>query len=563
MLQIPGGDAEEYWNWSGRIADGDWISSTPFLSAPLYPYVLALLRAGGGGLLAAYLMQVLLRSLTAFLLYRAATQRFGHPGYGLASALLFLLLVEPAFYASRLLNCEIQLALLAGLLLACPLDAAQRTRGRLAATGLLLGLNVLANPSMLLLLPALPLWLGWRPRRGLEQTGLVAACALLMIAPATLHNYLATRATQGGAELILVSAQSGITYAHGNGPGAIGVYYGLPGVSQLRLVQNQEAYAAAAAATGRPGWKSADRYFRGQAVDWLLANPAAAVELHLRKLAYLFVGQDYGDLYNVSLEARDAALPNTVPPHSRVQTGWILPAALAGALIFLRRRGRAAAPDAALLLLPCLIVILFWFSPRYRMPLIPAACLLAPFGLVQIARLANRRMALAGLAVLILIPAAGRAAAATSGFDNAERYRPEYEYHLGHQLWKWRRHEAAIERLTRALAAGFEPATVLETRGRSFMDLGDAAARANQKEEALRNYRASLADFSRCLELDPLQLDVWITRGNLLNGLGQREQARRDLEEAARLADARQDSALAAQIRARIAHLDAAPPPRQ
>jgi tetratricopeptide (TPR) repeat protein len=563
LLQIPGGDAEEYWNWSARIASGDWISSTPFLSAPLYPYALALLRAGGGGLLAVYLVQALLRSLTAYLLYRAAARRFGHPGYGLASALLFLLLLEPAFYASRVLNCEIQLALLAGLLLVCPLDAAQRSRGRLIGTGILLGLNVLANPSMLLLLPALPLWLGWRPRQGLGQAGLVAACALLAIAPATLHNFLATRQSEAGPELILVSAQSGITYAHGNGPGAIGVYHGLPGVSQLRLIQNQEAYAAAQAATGRPGWKSADRYFRGQAVDWLLANPAAAFELHLRKLAYLFVGQDYGDLYNISLEAADADLPRTVPPTSFVQTGWILPAALAGAVFLLLRRGRAAAPDVALLVLPCLIVILFWFSPRYRMPLIPAACLLAPFGAVQLARLVQRPLAVAGLAVLLLIPIAGRAAAASSGFDNAERYRPEYEYHLGHQLHQWRRHEAAIARLTQSLEAGFEPATVLETRGRARMDLGLSCEQAGQTKDAARNYQEGLADFGRCLELDPQQLDVWVTRGNLLRKLGQTEKARRDLQEAVRLAEARGDAALAASLRARIASLDAPIPARQ
>lgn len=555
LLQMPEGDALEYWEWSQRIADGELVGDTPFLSAPLYPFFLSLVRAAGGGLPTVFVIQALLRSLTAFLLFRAAARRFGHPGYGLAAALLFLLLLEPAFYSSRILNCGLQLALLAGLLAACPVNEAERTRRRLAAVGLLLGLNVLANPSMLLLLPLLPLWLGWRSRREWGQSALVAGLALLTLAPATLHNHLATRGARGGAEFILVSAQSGVTYAHGNGPGALGVYRALPGVSQARALQNQEAYEAAFQATGVAGWKATDRYFRGQATDWLRAHPDEALRLHLRKLAFLFFGQDYGDLYNVSLERQDAALPRTTPPQILLQTGWLLPAALAGAAFLLRARGRQAGPELALLLLPCLVVLLFWFSPRYRMPLIPAACLLAPYGIARLAALSSRPLAIAGLLTLLLVPAVGRAATLGSGLDDAERYRPEYEYHLGHQLYEWRRPAEAIPRLSAALAAGFEPATVHETLGRARMDLGLQREQAGDAAGAAVAYGEALANFRSCLELDPQQLDVWVTRGNLLDKLGDRNEARRHLQEAERLARERGDTRLVELLRARMAQI--------
>jgi len=562
LLQEPEGDAAEYWDWSERIAAGDLVGDTPFLSAPLYPYFLSLARAAGGGLPAVFVIQALLRSLTAFLLFRAASRRFGHPGYGLAAALLFLLLLEPAFYSSRILNCGLQLALLAGLLAACPLGDAERTPRRLAGVGLLLGLNVLANPSMLLLLPALPLWLGWRSRLDWGRSALVAGLALLTVAPATLHNHLATRGARGGAEFILVSAQSGVTYAHGNGPGALGVYRGLPGVSQARALQNQEAYEAAFRATGVAGWKATDRYFRGQATDWLRANPGAALQLHLRKLAFLFFGQDYGDLYNVSLERRDAALPRTTPPQILLQTGWLLPAAFAGALFLLRARGRQAWPEIALLLLPCLVVILFWYSPRYRMPLIPAACLLAPYGVARLAALRSRPLAVAGILALALVPAVGRAATRSSGLDDAERYRPEYEYHLGHQLYEWQRHAAAIPRLQAALAAGFEPATVHETLGRAQMELGRERGKAGDAQAAAELYGAALASFRSCLDLDPQQLDVWVTRGMLLERLGERDKALRHLEEAERLARERGDAATAESLRGLIERIGAGAPAR-
>ena len=37
-------DARSYWEWSDRIAAGDWLGDTVFYQAPLYPYFLALLK---------------------------------------------------------------------------------------------------------------------------------------------------------------------------------------------------------------------------------------------------------------------------------------------------------------------------------------------------------------------------------------------------------------------------------------------------------------------------------------------------------------------------------------
>ena len=54
FLTRPIGDALEYWEWAGRIADGRLIGETPFLSAPLYPYFLGLLRALGAELPAVF-----------------------------------------------------------------------------------------------------------------------------------------------------------------------------------------------------------------------------------------------------------------------------------------------------------------------------------------------------------------------------------------------------------------------------------------------------------------------------------------------------------------------------
>lgn len=504
------GDALEYWEWAGRIAAGDFVEPTPFLSAPLYPWLLGLARALGAGLPAVFTLQILLRAGAAVLLYRAAARAGGGPPSGLAAAALLLALSEPAFHATRVVAVSLQLFLIAWLLDRWSSLGARRGAGALVGLGALIGANLLANPPMLLVLGALPLAFGWRCAAAWRASGLVAAGCALAVAPATLHNALATRGSPGGTEFILVSAQSGVTYAHGNGPGAIGVYRALPGVAQDRRRQNLEAYALAARATGSPGWGATSSFFRRQATDWLLAHPDEAALLYLRKAGFLLFDHDYGDLYQPTLENDDPDWPRPVPlPFGALPIPWLLPAAAVGAAWLACRRGREAVPALALLLIPCAVVLIFWYSPRYRMPLAAPACLLAVLGL-RAAWAAPPRARLAWLAVIALIPVAGGAVLRSSGLAGVERYRPEYAYHAGYLLHEDGRHAEAALRFEQALALGYAPAPAAEMLGRAraaaaglLYAEGDAAA----AEAALR---AAAEAFDLALGHEPERLDALV-----------------------------------------------------
>lgn len=534
FLTGPIGDALEYWEWAGRIADCHLIGETPFLSAPLYPYFLGLLRALGADLPAVFVVQGLLRVATALLLFRIGARESGRASLGLAAAALFLLLAEPAFFTTRLVASTLQLCLLAWLLDATLRLGERRGIGRLLGLGALLGANVLANPPMLLFACALPLWFGARARAAWRASALVAAGALLAIAPATLHNALATQGSPGGTEFILVSAQSGITYAHGHGPGALGVYRAIPGVSQDRQRQNLEAYALAARATGAPGWQRTDAYFRAQGTDWVRAHPDEAALLHLRKLGFLCFGQDYGDLYNVTLENDDPALPRPVPwPFGSLPTPWLLPAAGVGAWLLARARRRAAVPTLALLAIPCLVVLIFWYSPRYRLPLIVPACLLAPCAVRAALTMRPRARGAAMLAAIALIPLGGRALMRGAGLDDAERFRPEYEYHVGHQLLAAERAEEAIPRLQRALALGHAPPASAELLGRAQRTLAEQRAAAGDAAGAHAAHLAALAAFRIALVHEPERLDSLVDAARALLTLAESG------ERAARVAEAR------------------------
>ncbi|MDA1259196.1 MAG: tetratricopeptide repeat protein [Planctomycetota bacterium] len=569
FLRVPQSDADEYWSWSERIADGELISETPFFSAPLYPYVLAVLRKCGGGLLSVYVLQTLLRTATAFVLFRLGAARFGRPAYGFAAAALFLLLGEPAFYAHRVLNSSLQLLLVAGFLWAAHRADEQRTSKRLAGAGTLLGLNLLANPTVLLALPLLPLWLGWRGKQAWRETALVAGCALALVAPAALHNWVATKDSPAGPELILLSAQAGVTFAHGNAEKAFGIYTPFEGIAMERERQNESAYRLAAEATGKEGWKSTSDFFLHQGLDWMAANPGAALRLELRKAAWLLAGQHYGDIYQITQEHNDPNIPPpTHLPAAGLPTGWLLLPALAGGIALLARRKREAVPALLMLLLPMAVVVIFWYSPRYRLPVVPAACLLAPFGLVVLAGRGSRALGigLAGTCAIAapllgftLRPDVGTPEEPTAldpadvWFDVPAMYQPEYERHVGEALMQMENFPAlALERFQRTVELGGEQAIVREYMGNMRVDLGRLIAGGGDDAGAAREYEIAIREYGRAIELNPERLYAWLGRGATLAFLGQIEQALPDLRRALEIARAEGNITATAYLEGRL-----------
>src|SRR5258705_240643 len=123
---------------------------------------------------------------------------------------------------------------------------------------------------------------GRRARDRLRAPGraaFVAVVGVIAIAPATVHNWLACR------ELIAVSAQGGVTFFHGNAPGATGVYHAIPGISENRIQQNIDARTLVAAETDGSWGATSDHFFRKGVAYWR-SDPAAALSLVARKLWY-------------------------------------------------------------------------------------------------------------------------------------------------------------------------------------------------------------------------------------------------------------------------------------
>jgi len=577
-LQAPVGDAETYWTWSADIAQGQLVAETPFLSAPLYPYFLGLIRALGGGMLTVFVLQLLLRSATAWLLARSARHLFGHAGYGIATAGLFLLLNEPAFYATRILNVSLQLFTVAAVidfaigLRACR-QAQRNPEQKLPAPtprqamllGLLLGVAVLSNPALLVVLALFAWWLGLR-RPQLRNTLLAFGTTFLCLAPATLHNYLATRHSPAGAEFILLSEQAGVTFAHGNAEGANGTYHPLAGVSANRDRQNQDAYDYVKQETGEEGWGHTSSYFLHRGLDYLLANPADALALELRKLRWFFAGRHYGDVYNLTLESRDPAWPRPTPlPGGTLPLPWILPAAFLGLYFLCRRDKRDALPLAAMLLAPLFVVLVFWYSPRYRIPVTPMAVLLAPFGLLIAARALVQRFRKLGSktttkprdpALLLAIAVLGLTPglllngwSAATDFDSLEGLSARYELHNGLNALELGDPDEALRRFRRAEELGHEDAVLHESMAQALVQVGTGLDQAGQAQAAMEQYAQAIAQYRTALGINSTRLEAHFSLASVLDYVGKRAEARLAQQQGLAEAERQQDPQMIARFR--------------
>lgn len=540
LATVPLNDAKEYWDWGGRIARGVLVGDTPFMSAPLYPYVVGAVRALGGGLAALVAVQIALHVATAWLVFRIASTLFSQR-VGLVAAILWCLFLDPSAMVARVLNCSLQTATGAWAWERALAAHARFDARRAAWLGLALGLAVVANPVLVPLVPLSALWLAWNHRGAVPRALVPAALAVLCIAPATLHNWLASR------ELILTSAQAGLGFYHGNQPGARGIYRAAEGVSSDRVKQTTDAREAVRGESDGT-WKGvSDAYMRRGLAFWS-ADPRGAVVLALQKAWWFAGGRNYGDVYATTLE-RDDGLARAQWLASLPVAWFTIPALLAA--LALMRRGAVHWPGIALLGATFATVVVFWYSPRYRLPCVPVIAVFGAWALVNV--LAPRepvsKALRAGCAIAFV---ASLAATWTLG---AERDAPrafEAQFHqtVGNAHVERGELERALERFARADELGFAGAAaaradVLRRLGRAGDAIGTLRAvleRAPDDDFTRRSLAIALAqsgdlqgaraEFERLLARSPDDAEAHSGLGNVLFALGAVEDSIQSYERA-------------------------------
>jgi len=461
LAEIVQGDPGVYWQAAARIASGRFVGETPFQFTPLYPYILAMVRLLGGGLVAVFLCQNVAHLFTGYLLGRLAHHRFGgHVGLVVMS--LFFLMQEPAVMVNRLLPGSWQLLLLVSLLAMTSAYMQRPGFFRATTAGLLMGTLTLLYPPAVLLVPVLfyHVWRGKCLADGLSERagkhgegralGLVTprwqhaiatgGLAMLVLSFATLHNWLAC------GEFIPITAHAGITLRQGNAPGSDGRYTQIAGVSQTKERMHEDAQRVFHQATGREGsFREIDAYFRDQAWRYMFADPIASLRLMSRKAYWFATGRHYGDIYFPTLEQHDGWLHWLML--APIPIAWIMMPTMFGLILSAMRR-RLLLLDFTTFLLPLVVVVVFWYSPRYRMPVLPMLCLWTGVAFTSVFSMAaNQRRYYARALVFWVCIIAGPSLTTwneLSGFDKAASYRGIYEYNRGQLFVGLGQHKKAL-----------------------------------------------------------------------------------------------------------------------
>ena len=523
--------------WAVRAAAGDGPPTLPYFRAPLYPGSLALTyRLFGHRPALVRLWQALLSSLSCLLIVFLAHRLFGRFAAG-AAGLLAAFYWPWAYFDGELQDVPLTLFLN---LAALALLVSTENPGPLQAgpAGVLLGLSAVTRPTVLVVVPAVLLWLLWQavPRRPARQ-GLVVAALLtgmaLPILPVTMRNVL-----QGG-DHVLIASQGGINFFLGNNPESDGHSARLPGSSGEWEELLEESRRRAEAAAGRPLRPSEiSRHWFGRGVSFWMQEPVAALALTARKVGYLLGAPELANNKQVVF------FSTTYAPLMRLPWpgfGLVAPLALIGLLWGGGGAGVRLLQGFAFLYGAA--VVAFFVAARLRMPVAVTLIVFAGAGaavLLDRWRGADRRRLVLPAVVL---------AASLVGVNLPRLWHTENLAHAHYSLGNAQRAAgdgaAAVDEYRQALHENpsFRPARrdlaaelLRDGRAAEVLDLlqpalrgdpGDSASRVNlaMALRSLGRREEAIDQLQSALSASPEHAAAWLRLGNLQVEAGRDEEA--------------------------------------
>lgn len=418
-------DGAVYDAWARQIASGDWIGTEVFYQAPLYPYLLGVLKTlGADGLWPIRIVQILLGSLSCGFLYLAGRDVFSARIGWIAG--LGLALYAPAIFFDGIIQKASLGGFLVTLLLWLAVRASRQPRpAGWFGVGCVLGLLMMTREETLLLAPIILAWIlvhvrprTWRDR--LSCAGSYVGGAALVLFPVALRN------AHVGGEFVLTTSQAGSNFFIGNHAGANGTYTPLrPGRSNTPL-ERVDARELAELGAGRKLTASeVSAYWFRQSFGWIREHPLDWVKLLLRKAKLLINANEIADSEDQDYYAEHSWLLRWLG--HVLHLGVVLPLAAVGIWVSRSQRGTMRL-ILALFATLCLGVIAFYVFARYRYPIVPFAILFGSLGAVHVVDLCRERrygaLAVPGLicalvAFLANLPGLGQRAQLAMAYSNA------------------------------------------------------------------------------------------------------------------------------------------------
>jgi 4-amino-4-deoxy-L-arabinose transferase-like glycosyltransferase len=400
LFYYPVMDAKEYHEWALEILSGNFWDNEVFFRAPLYPYLLALLyKVSGGSIAFAIFFQQLIGVVTALLVYLLARQFFV-PRVSLLAGIVAALYWPFLYFEGDLLVVALIVCLdVFALFLITRSMRTHRPLGLIGA-GVIIGISAIARPSILILLPVLPLvfYLYGRNRavgasgRWIKQSLLVFGGAMILISPVIVRNYVI------GRDIVPIASQGGVNFYIGNNPQSDGRSAVIPGTRWDWRGSHEDAVRIAEAARGRSLKPSevSNFYFR-EGLKFIFGSPDRSIPLLARKFALFWAGGERSNNKYIYFFWQKSGLGEVPLPGF-----WLVaPLGLAGAVLLWRKRR-----DFWLLYLfvtsYTIGVVAFFVTARFRLPVVPVLIIFAAYAAFVLWR-AFRQRSVSGWRTAVLV----------------------------------------------------------------------------------------------------------------------------------------------------------------
>jgi len=360
------------------IASGNWLGHRAFFMGPLYSYFVALLYAiSHGSRYFALAVQASIGSLTCVLTYMVGRELFSAV-VGVMAGLVACLYGVLIFYDGLLLMETLTLYLNMLCILLLVRGARSEKWYYYLTAGICLGLSSLGRASVLLFGLAVVVWELTRcshiNRRTVVHTVLFGTAVLVVIAPVAIRNIYVE------GEFVLISANGGLNFYIGNGPGASGTFRVL-----------KEGSLAPGEITGRFEAQRATGQFMtlGEVSQWwyyrtlsfIRQEPAVFMRNLLRKVKLFWNSYELPQLEwydGTRIYSRVLKLPLAT-------SGVVFPIAFLGLALSLGQIRRVRILHAYLIS-QTVGISLFFVTSRYRMTVLPVMCIFAAYGLTRLAK---------------------------------------------------------------------------------------------------------------------------------------------------------------------------------
>ncbi len=363
-------------NWAQTIAGGNILGDTTYFRAPLYVLCLGTLYAiFGASLWVARIFGVAIGLLSIVASYMIGRRIFDHR-VGLIAAAIQAVYPTIIYFECELLVDPLFMLLLQLTVYKSLVWWETRKPADIAVTGLLLGLAAITRPTALIFFPLVVLLLLTSLesfRRAVSQLLLLVLGMALAILPITVRNMAVA------GDPVLISSQGGINLYIGNNDVADGISAVLPEPMGFNWRIQQVAHVAETelGRSLKPGEVSS--YWYGRAIEWILENPADFLRLYLKKLYFSFSDREISNNRNLAYFFDQVSFLR----FNLLSFGVLFSLTVIAFFLCLGRNPKGMFL-MVLIITYSIVSALFFFSSRFRLPLLPFYIILASASLYWI-----------------------------------------------------------------------------------------------------------------------------------------------------------------------------------